>query len=148
MGQMPSMCVRMIIELGHFCLILAFGLSCVQTVSGLVGAHYRWAGWMVVTGQAALLQFALTACAFAALTYAFVTSDFSLRLVVLNSHSLKPMLYKISGVWGNHEGSILRWLWVMAFFGFIFSKHKIKDLDLKSIILAIQGALCLSLIHI
>ena len=139
------MSVRMIIELGHFCLILAFGLSCVQTVSGLVGAQYRWAGWMAVTGQAALLQFALTACAFAALTHAFVTSDFSLRLVVLNSHSLKPMLYKISGVWGNHEGSMLLWVLIVTLFGATAAWFGDRlPPTLQSRVLAVQSAIAVA----
>ncbi|MEO0814238.1 MAG: heme lyase CcmF/NrfE family subunit, partial [Myxococcota bacterium] len=66
---------------------------------------------------AATAQFVLVAGSFAALTYAFVTSDFSLQLVVMNSHTLKPMLYKVSGVWGNHEGSMLLWVLILALFG-------------------------------
>lgn len=66
---------------------------------------------------AAIAQFLLTLAAFAALTHAFVTSDFSLRLVVLNSHSAKPLLYKFSGVWGNHEGSMLLWVLIVTAFG-------------------------------
>ena len=139
------MSVCMIIELGHFCLILAFGLSCVQTVSGLVGAQYRWASWMAVTGQVALLQFALTACAFAALTHAFVTSDFSLRLVVLNSHSLKPMLYKISGVWGNHEGSMLLWVLIVTLFGATAAWFGDRlPPTLQSRVLAVQSAIAVA----
>ncbi len=72
---------------------------------------------MAVGEPAATAQFLLVTVAFAALTYAFVTSDFSLRLVVLNSHTDKPMLYKVSGVWGNHEGSMLLWVVILALFG-------------------------------
>ncbi|WP_319823538.1 heme lyase CcmF/NrfE family subunit [Thalassovita sp.] len=107
----------MITELGHFALILAFMVACVQAVVPLIGAQRRWPGWMAVAEPAANAQFLLTAFSFAALTYAFVTSDFSLRLVVLNSHSLKPMLYKVSGVWGNHEGSMLLWVLILTLFG-------------------------------
>ncbi|WP_425045501.1 heme lyase CcmF/NrfE family subunit [Primorskyibacter sp. S87] len=107
----------MIIELGHFALILAFLVAIVQTVVPMVGAAKRWSNWMAVAEPAANLQFLLTAFAFAALTWAFVTSDFSLRLVVLNSHSLKPMIYKISGTWGNHEGSMLLWVLIVTLFG-------------------------------
>ena len=107
----------MITELGHFALILAFLVACVQAIVPLIGAQKRWPGWMAVAEPAANLQFLLTAFSFAALTYAFVTSDFSLRLVVLNSHSAKPMLYKVSGVWGNHEGSMLLWVLILALFG-------------------------------
>ncbi|MEO1153621.1 MAG: heme lyase CcmF/NrfE family subunit [Pseudomonadota bacterium] len=107
----------MIVELGHFTLLLAFMVACVQMIVPLVGAHHGWRGWMAMGEPAATAQFILLAFSFAALTYAFVTSDFSLRLVVLNSHTLKPMIYKITGVWGNHEGSMLLWVLILALFG-------------------------------
>ncbi|NUB43516.1 heme lyase CcmF/NrfE family subunit [Fertoebacter nigrum] len=107
----------MIVELGHFTLILALAVALVQSTVPLIGAEKRWAGWMAVAGPAATLQFLLIGFSFAALTYAFVTSDFSLRLVVMNSHTLKPLIYKISGVWGNHEGSLLLWVLILALFG-------------------------------
>ena len=107
----------MIVELGHFALILAFGVAILQMVVPLVGAHKGWRGWMACGEQAATAQFLLVGFSFAALMYAFVTSDFSVKLVYMNSHSLKPMLYKISGVWGNHEGSMLLWLLILALFG-------------------------------
>jgi cytochrome c-type biogenesis protein CcmF len=107
----------MIIELGHFALALALVVASIQVVIPLVGAHRRWPGWMAVAEPAATAQFLLVAASFAALTYAFVTSDFSLRLVVLNSHTDKPLLYKITGVWGNHEGSMLLWVMIVALFG-------------------------------
>ena len=66
---------------------------------------------------AAGVQFALTLAAFLALMWAFVVSDFSVRLVAANSHSLKPMLYKVSGTWGNHEGSMLLWMLILTLFG-------------------------------
>ena len=107
----------MIIELGHFALILALAVAIVQAIIPLVGAHKRWPGWMAVAIPAANAQFFLTAFAFGALTYAFVTSDFSLRVVVQNSHTAKPMLYKVAGVWGNHEGSMLLWVLILTLFG-------------------------------
>ena len=72
---------------------------------------------MALAPTLASLQFAAIALAFAALTHAFVTSDFSLKLVVENSHTLKPMLYKVAGVWGNHEGSMLLWVLILSGFG-------------------------------
>ncbi|PKP73401.1 MAG: heme lyase NrfEFG subunit NrfE [Alphaproteobacteria bacterium HGW-Alphaproteobacteria-6] len=107
----------MINELGHFTLILAFILAIVQSVLPLWGAQTGWRGGMAVGGPAASLQFLCLAVSFAALTHAFVTSDFSLRIVTENSHTLKPMLYKVSGVWGNHEGSMLLWVLILAGFG-------------------------------
>ncbi|ADE86860.1 heme lyase CcmF/NrfE family subunit [Rhodobacter capsulatus] len=107
----------MIVETGHFALILALCVALVQAVIPLVGAQKGWSGWMAVATPAALAQFGLIAIAFAALTYAFVTSDFSLKLVYENSHTDKPMLYKVTGVWGNHEGSMLLWVLILAMFG-------------------------------
>ncbi len=107
----------MIVELGHFALILAFMVAIFQMIVPLIGAHRGNSAWMAVADPAATTQFLLTAFSFAALTYAFVTSDFSLSLVVANSHTLKPMIYKISGVWGNHEGSLLLWVLILTLFG-------------------------------
>lgn len=107
----------MIVELGHFALILALAVAIIQSTVPLIGAQRRNAAWMAVGDPAAVVQFLLVGFSFAALTYAFVTSDFSLSLVVSNSHTLKPMLYKISGVWGNHEGSLLLWVLILALFG-------------------------------
>lgn len=107
----------MITELGHFALILAAMVAVVQAVVPLIGAHKHWPGWMAVAEPAAGLQFFLTAVSFGALTYSFVVSDFSVQLVTMNSHSLKPMIYKISGTWGNHEGSMLLWVLILTLFG-------------------------------
>ncbi len=107
----------MIIELGHFAVLLAFAVSLVQMTVPMIGASKNWASWMQLAGTTAILQFILTAVAFGALTWAFVTSDFSVLLVVENSHSLKPMLYKVTGVWGNHEGSMLLWIFILAIYG-------------------------------
>lgn len=107
----------MIAELGHFALILALCVAVAQAVLPLAGASRRNAGWMAAGSSAAVVQFVLIAAAFAALTHAFVTSDFSVKLVAENSHSLQPMIYKISGVWGNHEGSMLLWVLILALFG-------------------------------
>lgn len=107
----------MIVELGHFALILAAVTALVQAVVPLIGAHKRWPAWMAVAEPAAGIQFLLTAFSFGALTYAFVVSDFSVTLVTNNSHTLKPLLYKVSGVWGNHEGSMLLWVLILTLFG-------------------------------
>ena len=107
----------MIAELGHFALVLALGVALLQASLPMVGAQKGWSGWMAVGQPAAITQFLLIGFAFAALTHGFVTSDFSLRVVWANSHTDKPMLYKISGVWGNHEGSMLLWVLILALFG-------------------------------
>ncbi|MEQ1712662.1 MAG: heme lyase NrfEFG subunit NrfE, partial [Hyphomicrobium sp.] len=107
----------MIVELGHFALILALVVAGVQMVVPAYGAWRRDGRLMAIGEPAALSQFALLMAAFIALGHAFVTSDFSVANVFQNSHSAKPMIYKISGVWGNHEGSMLLWVLILALFG-------------------------------
>jgi cytochrome c-type biogenesis protein CcmF len=107
----------MIAELGQFALLLALVVACVQASLPLVGAARNDAGLMALGSLGAGTLALLLALAFAALTHAFVTSDFSLAVVAQNSHSAKPMLYKIAGVWGNHEGSMLLWVLILAVFG-------------------------------
>ena len=107
----------MIPELGHFALILALLLSLVQAVVPMAGAARGNAEWMALARPAAVGQFAMIAVAFLALMYAFVVSDFTVANVVENSHSAKPMLYKVAGVWGNHEGSMVLWVLILALFG-------------------------------
>ena len=104
-------------ELGHLALTLALGVAVLQSIIPLWGAARGDARAMAFGDVAATVQLALLAFAFAALMQAFVTSDFSLAIVVANSHSLKPMLYKVSGTWGNHEGSLLLWVLILALFG-------------------------------
>ncbi len=130
----------MIVELGHFALVLALMVAAVQAVLPLWGAQSRNAALMAVAGPAAVAQLLLVAFAFAALTWAFVVSDFSLAVVVSNSHTLKPMLYKVSGVWGNHEGSLLLWVLILALFGAaaaVFGAN--LPAALKARVIAVQG---------
>jgi cytochrome c-type biogenesis protein CcmF len=129
-----------IVELGHFALILALCVALVQSTLPLYGAHRRNVALMALGDAAAVTQFLLVTFSFAALTYAFVVSDFSLQLVVANSHTLKPMLYKISGVWGNHEGSLLLWVLILALFGAcaVWFGGNLPP-QLKARVLAVQG---------
>ncbi len=106
----------MIAELGHFCLVLALFVALVQAIVPMVGAHRGNAVWMDMARTGSWALFLLIALSFAALTYSYVVSDFSVLNVWQNSHTDKPMLYKVSGVWGNHEGSLL--LWVLILSGF------------------------------
>ena len=132
----------MITELGHFALILAFGIAIVQMIFPLIGAHKGWRSWMAVADPAAISQLILVGFSFAALTWAFMSSDFSLKLVFENSHSAKPMLYKIAGTWGNHEGSMLLWLLILTLFGAsaaLFGGN--LPATLKARVLAVQSAI-------
>ena len=132
----------MLNEIGHFTLLLAFCVALIQATVPLFGANKGRTDLMAVAESSANLQFALLLASFAALTHAFVTSDFSVKLVVLNSHSLKPMLYKVTGVWGNHEGSMLLWVLILSLFGASASWFgKSLPILLKTRVLSVQGAI-------
>ena len=132
----------MLVELGHFALILAFLVAIVQTVAPLAGAQLGNRAWMAVAEPAAFAQLLLIGFSFAVLTYAFVTSDFSLSLVVHNSHTAKPLLYKFSGVWGNHEGSILLWIMILALYGAMAAYFGGNlPATLRARVLGVQGAI-------
>jgi cytochrome c-type biogenesis protein CcmF len=107
----------MIPELGHYALILALAVALVQATLPLVGAARGDVRLMALGRTAALTQAFLVILSFAALTEAYVVSDFSVVNVVANSHSTKPLLYKLSGVWSNHEGSMMLWVLILSVFG-------------------------------
>ncbi|MGD9502450.1 MAG: heme lyase CcmF/NrfE family subunit, partial [Methyloceanibacter sp.] len=132
----------MIAETGHYALILALAVAIVQTMLPLIGARMRDPQLADIAVPAARLQFALIAVAFAALTVAYVTSDFSVKNVWQNSHSAKPLLYKISGVWGNHEGSMVLWVLILALFGASVATWGANlPRGLKANVLAVQGSI-------
>jgi cytochrome c-type biogenesis protein CcmF len=131
-----------IVEIGHFALILALGVALAQTILPIWGAQRNDYTLMRVGVPAAQAQFCLLLMAFFALMVAYVTSDFSLLNVVKNSHSAKPLLYKISGVWGNHEGSMLLWVLILALFGSaVASFGRNLPPDLKANVLGVQGSI-------
>ena len=104
----------MIVELGHFALVLALLAALSQSFFGLVGPAKGQASWMAAVRPAVYAQFALTSLALAALVYAFVQNDFSVLYVASNSNSALPLLYRVSAVWGAHEGSLLLWAWILV----------------------------------
>ena len=104
-------------EIGHFALVLALLIAVVQVTLPMIGAHRGNAAWMAVAKPAALTQFGLIALSFGCLMQLYVTSDFSVLNVVQNSHTAKPLIYKIAGVWANHEGSLLLWVLILSLFG-------------------------------
>ncbi|MFM8616804.1 MAG: c-type cytochrome biogenesis protein CcmF, partial [Alphaproteobacteria bacterium] len=107
----------MIGELGHFALALGCILALVQSVLPLVGAHRADARLMALAAPLAVAQLIAIAAAFAALLWAFAVNDTTVSNVVLNSHSAKPLIYKFSGAWGNHEGSMVLWVLILALCG-------------------------------
>ncbi|HPF27397.1 MAG TPA: heme lyase CcmF/NrfE family subunit [Steroidobacteraceae bacterium] len=104
----------MIVELGHFAMILALLIAALQSFFGIAGAHWRNERWMAVVRPAAAAQFVLISAALGALIYAFVTHDFSVLYVAANSNSALPTFYRVSAVWGAHEGSLVLWQWILA----------------------------------
>ncbi len=135
----------MIIEIGHFALILALAVALVQMTVPAWGARVRNAQMMAVAEPAAVCQFLLLGVAFSALIYAFVVSDFSVASVVANSHSQKPLIYRISGVWGNHEGSMVLWVLILALFGAavaVFGSN--LPATLRANVLAVQASIAVA----
>lgn len=130
----------MIVEIGHYALVLAFALALIQSTLPIWGARTRDPALMAVAGPTALAQFLFVGVAFAVLTHAYLVSDFSVQNVYENSHSAKPTIFKISGVWGNHEGSMLLWVLILALFGALVAAfgRNLPD-TLKANVLAVQG---------
>ncbi len=135
----------MIIEFGHFALVLAVMVAAFQCVVPAYGAYRHDHRLMEFGGAAAVSQFFLTLIAFIALTHAYIVSDFSVANVVANSHSTKPLIYRIAGVWGNHEGSMLLWVLIVALFGAavaLFGSN--LPATLKANVLSVQAAIGLA----
>src|SRR5580700_4762996 len=107
----------MIDEIGHFALVLALCVAVLQSTVPLIGAARGDAALTAWARPAALAQFLFIAIAFFALMHAYAVSDFSLVNVASNSNSMKPLVYKLSGVWSNHEGSMLLWVFILSLFG-------------------------------
>ena len=128
------------VEIGHFALVLALAVSLVQSVIPVYGARTGDERLMGMAAPASLTVLALIAISFAALVQAYVTSDFSVLNVVENSHSAKPLIYKVSGTWGNHEGSMLLWVLILSIFGGLVALFGGNlPSRLKALVIAVQG---------
>ena len=127
-------------EFGHFALISAFGLSLIQSVVPLIGTVRHNMQLMLVGPAAAISAAVACVIAFGALVTSFIRSDFSVALVANHSHSAKPLIYKISGTWGNHEGSLLLWILILVIYGAVLAMSgRTMPVLLKARILAVQG---------
>jgi cytochrome c-type biogenesis protein CcmF len=104
----------MIYEIGHFALILALTMALTQALFPLLGAHFGNSAWMALGRPSARGQFLFVAIAYACLTHAFVVNDFSVLLAARHSNSGLPLIYRLTAVWGNHEGSILLWSLILS----------------------------------
>jgi len=132
----------MIAELGHYALVLALAIALIQTAMPLWGVKSRDPVLIGLAAPTAVAQFVFIAVAFAALAWCHVASDFSVLGVFENSHSAKPLIYKISGVWGNHEGSMLLWVLILGLFGALVALFGGNlPMTLKATVLAVQGFL-------
>ncbi|MFP6778820.1 MAG: heme lyase CcmF/NrfE family subunit [Alphaproteobacteria bacterium] len=137
----------MIIELGHYCLALVLTISLFQFMIPALGVRYNSDSLMKSSFITAYFSFILIFLSFLSLVYAYVTSDFSVSLVAKNSHSLKPLIYKISGVWGNHEGSLLLWVLILTFYSAAVALLGRKlPLKLISLVLSCQGLIAAAFI--
>ncbi|SCB11815.1 cytochrome c-type biogenesis protein CcmF [Bradyrhizobium shewense] len=130
----------MIAESGHYALVLALGLALIQSIVPLIGARLNDVALMNVARSTALAQLLFVGASFVALVMLHVNSDFSVANVYENSHSMKPLLYKITGVWGNHEGSMLLWVSILALFGGLVAAFGNNlPLSLRAHVLAVQA---------
>lgn len=130
----------MLSQLGNFFIALGLSASFIQLFTVILNKGYF--KYALIISYMAVIHFLSISIAFLILIYGFIISDFTIQNVLENSHSLKPMIYKISGSWGSHEGSMLLWCWVMAFYGFLITinKQSLKK-ETKSLILLFQGFL-------
>jgi cytochrome c-type biogenesis protein CcmF len=130
----------MIIELGHYALVLALATALIVSILPVVGARRGDVSMMDIAPVGSIVTFLLVAFSFAVLTYAYVASDFSVLNVWANSHSLMPMIFKISGVWGNHEGSMMLWLLILVLFSALVALfgRNLPDV-LRANVLAVQA---------
>jgi cytochrome c-type biogenesis protein CcmF len=130
----------MIPELGHYALVLALGLGLMQSIVPIIGSRRHDAALMRLANSTALMQFGFVVFAFAALMACFVLSDFSVRIVFENSNSMMPVIYKMTSVWGNHEGSMLLWVLILSLFGALVALFGGNlPMSLKANALAVQS---------
>jgi cytochrome c-type biogenesis protein CcmF len=131
-------------ELGQLALCLALALALVQSIAGLAAGHTQSPLAARIASNAALGFAAFVCVAFGALMAGFVTSDFSILDVAQNSHTLKPLFYKVTGVWGNHEGSMLLWVLVLALYTVLTVLGQRGGVRLTSAALGVEGLLAVA----
>ncbi|MFO6463475.1 heme lyase CcmF/NrfE family subunit [Jannaschia sp. KMU-145] len=130
----------MVAEIGQFALVLALLIAVAQAVVPLIGASRGESHLMTFANTASVVLCGFVVLAFAALVQAFAVTDLSLRVVVMHSNSTMPTLFKLTGVWGNHEGSLLLWVLILALFGAALGLTGANlPATLKARVLAVQG---------
>ncbi|HYD18948.1 MAG TPA: heme lyase CcmF/NrfE family subunit [Patescibacteria group bacterium] len=130
----------MIVELAHFALALALVLSLMLATVPMAGAAKGRVAWMALARPMAISLCGLVTIALLGLVHAYALSDFSVLNVQQNSHTLKPWIYKITGVWGNHEGSILLWAWMLTSWMFFLAARDLAlPAGLRARVLSLMG---------
>jgi cytochrome c-type biogenesis protein CcmF len=131
-------------ELGHFALWLALGVATIQALVPTVGYARRDLRWMALGATASQVQFLLVFVSYLCLTQAFIDKDFSVAYVAANAHSELPLMYRISAVWGAHEGSLLLWILMLTGWGAAVSVFNRRlPAEVASLVLATMGAICI-----
>ncbi len=137
----------MIPELGHFALILALSVALVQAIVPAMGLLRRRVDWMAIAVPAAVLQFILVTIAYGILSYAFIAHDFSVLYVANTSNSELPLIYRISGVWGAHEGSLLLWVFLLSTWTAIIAVYgKRYPADMRAGVISVLGFISIGFI--
>ncbi len=126
-------------ELGQFALILALVMAVVQALVPMLGSVTRQPLWLAYAQPAAWAQFALLSVSLVLLTVSFLVDDFSVVYVANNSNSALPWFYKMSAVWGAHEGSLLLWLWILAGWTFAVSLSRGLPTEMLARVLSVLG---------
>jgi cytochrome c-type biogenesis protein CcmF len=132
----------MIAELGHFSLILSLCVAVIMAIVPMIGSFTGHTSWMALARPAAHVQLLLVGISYAVLTHAFLVHDFSIKYVANTSNLTLPLIYRISGVWGSHEGSLLLWMLVLAIWTAavaLFSRS--MPLQMIARVLAVMGAI-------
>jgi len=137
----------MIAEIGHFALILALCASLIQGVIPLIGAHKGRSDWIALARPTCQASFVLVGISFAALTWSFYVNDFSVAYVVGHSNTQLPTMYRLSAVWGGHEGSLLLWVFMLVSWAFSVSQlSKTLDSAMVARVLAVLGLITFGLL--
>lgn len=134
-------------ELGHFCLVLALCVSCIQAIVPMAGTRSQRISWMRFARPAAYTQWGLVLVSYGILTYAFYLNDFSIEYVARTSNLQQPLVYRLSGVWGGHEGSLLLWILMLSSWSALVAKFSqgIPD-DMIARVLAVLGAISIGFV--
>ncbi|MFT5572749.1 MAG: cytochrome c-type biogenesis protein CcmF [Cryomorphaceae bacterium] len=134
-------------EIGNYCLVLALCVSVCQSIIPIVGASTNRQSWMMFGRSAAYTQFLLVLASYAALTYAFYLNDFSIKYVANTSNLEQPLMYRLSGVWGGHEGSLLLWILMLSSWSALVAKFSRGiPRDMVARVLAVLGMISIGFV--